>query len=90
MQVVKSGCAPPPSGGLVPGPDAGQVGQGGVQAAFLVGLQGNEGPAPPAGQVVESFSEGDPAGAQGQVGVVIPVVVVEMQVPDDRGQSFEP
>ncbi len=64
--------------------------QGGVQAAFLVGLQGNEGPAPLAGQVVESFSEGDPAGAQGQVGVVVPEVVVEVELADDRGQGFEP
>jgi len=65
-----------PSGELVPGPDAGEVFQGGVQAALLVGLQGNEGPASLVGQVVESLFEGNPAGAQGQVGVVVPEVVV--------------
>ena len=45
---TSGGTAPPAL--LVPRPDASQVVQGGVKAAFLVGFQGNDGAASPAGQ----------------------------------------
>ena len=52
-----------------------------------MGLQGDGRAAPVGRQVVEGFFYGDLAGAQGQVVVGIPVVVVQMQVADDRGKN---
>lgn len=75
---------------IPPGPDSRQEVQGRLQAAFVVGFQGDEGPLAAIRQEGEDLWQRNGAGAQGQMGIDVAVIVMQVQLPDHRGQGVEP